>query len=160
MSQEPDLRINPELDLVLDRVVDVPPRLVWRAWTEAEQLKKWFVPRPWTIPEASVDLRPGGMFRTVMQNPEGERFPNEGCYLEIVPERRLVWTDALTEGYRPAGAGFMTATLHLFAEGAGTRYVAVAQHADPETRAKHEEMGFVEGWGTCLTQLVELVKSW
>jgi uncharacterized protein YndB with AHSA1/START domain len=151
---------DPKLDLRLERVIDVPPRLVWTAWTEPEHLKEWFVPRPWTIEECEVDLRPGGRFLTVMRSPEGKEFPGDGCYLEVVPERRLVFTDALLPGYRPAAEPFFTAVITMEPEGDGTRYVATALHRDPETRDRHEEMGFHEGWGTCLDQLVELVTGW
>jgi uncharacterized protein YndB with AHSA1/START domain len=152
--------IDPKLDLVLDRVVDVPPHLVWMAWTEPEHLVKWFAPRPWTTTSCEIDLRPGGSFRTVMRSPEGEEFPNVGCYLEVVPNERLVFTDALEGGYRPKTTPFMTAivTLEPAGEG-GTRYVATALHCDEATRQKHVEMGFYEGWGTVLDQLVEYVKS-
>src|SRR5690606_3788808 len=84
----PDLPINPELDLVLERVVDVPPELVWRAWTEPEHLKKWFTPAPWKTVDCEIDLRPGGIFRTVMEGPEGQRFSGSSCYLEVVENRR------------------------------------------------------------------------
>ena len=95
---QPDAR----LDLVLERILDVPPELVWRAWTTPSILKKWFTPAPWTTIDCEVDLRPGGVFRTTMRSPEGEEFPNAGCYLEIVPNRKLVWTNALEPGYRRA----------------------------------------------------------
>ncbi len=90
-----------DLDLQLEREVDVPPEAVWAAWTQPDQLVKWFTPAPWTTAECQIDLRPGGMFRTVMRSPEGEDFPNVGCYLEVVPYERLVWTSALAPGYRP-----------------------------------------------------------
>ncbi len=48
------------LDLVLERVVDVPRRLVWAAWTQPEHLKRWFTPAPWQTVEAEMDVRPGG----------------------------------------------------------------------------------------------------
>ena len=88
------MKTDPRLDLVLERVVEVPPELVWKAWTEPEHLKRWFTPLPWTTVECEIDLRPGGIFRTVMRSPEGQDHPNMGCYLEVVPNRRLVWTDA------------------------------------------------------------------
>jgi len=92
---------SPDLDLQLEREVNVPPEAVWAAWTQPDQLVKWFTPAPWTTAECQIDLRPGGMFRTVMRSPEGEDFPNVGCYLEVVPYERLVWTSALAPGYRP-----------------------------------------------------------
>lgn len=150
---------DPALDLVLERDVDVPRALVWAAWTQPEHLMKWFVPAPWSLADCTVDLRPGGRFRTVMRSPDGEEFPSDGCYLEVVPQRRLVFTDALLPGYRPAPEPFFTAVVELSDSGAGTRYVATALHRDPEGRARHAAMGFADGWGTALDQLVAHVKA-
>jgi uncharacterized protein YndB with AHSA1/START domain len=100
-----------------------------------------------------------------MRSPEGQEFPNVGCYLEIVPQKRLVWTDALQPGFRPALAAssclpnFMTAIITLETHGSGTKYTAIALHGDEEGRKKHEEMGFHDGWGTCLDQLVAYIKQ-
>jgi uncharacterized protein YndB with AHSA1/START domain len=160
-------RLNPELDLVLERTVDVSPELVWMAWTKPEHLKRWFTPAPWTTVDCEIDLRPGGVFRTVMRSPEGEHFPNLGCYLAIVKNERLVWTNALEPGYRPsrerAGSPncplLFTAVISLEPHGQGTKYIATVLHGDPETRKQHEEMGFHDGWGTAFDQLVESVKA-
>ena len=146
---------DPARDLVLERIIEVPRALVWRVWTEAEHLKEWFTPRPWRVTECDLDVRPGGRFFTVMQGPEGEPMPGEGCYLEVVRERRLVWTDALGAGFRPNPSSFMTAALELFDEGEGTRYVARAFHSTEEQKDQHEKMGFHDGWGTAIDQLVE-----
>ena len=145
---------DPRLDLVLERVVDVAPELVWKAWTEPEHVVKWFTPAPWTTVECEIDLRPGGLFRTVMRSPEGEDHPNVGCFLEVVENERLVWTDALGPGWRPAVESFMTGVILLEPHGGGTKYTAIAIHKDEADRAKHEEMGFHEGWGAALDQLV------
>lgn len=150
---------DPELDLVLERDIPVPVAKVWAAWTKPELLKKWFTPRPWETKEVELDLRPGGLFRFVMRSPEGEEHVNQGCYLEVVPESRLVWTDSLRAGFRPAPEPFMTAIVRFESRGKGTHYVAMARHVDPATRKKHEEMGFHDGWGTTLDQLVELVTN-
>ncbi len=112
--------------------------------------------RPWRTTECEIDLRPGGMFRTVMQGPAGEVSPSVGCYLEVVPQRRLVWTDALGPGYRPSGGGFMTGLLLLEPAGGGTLYTAIVRHANAEKRAEHDAMGFQEGWGAALDQLVAM----
>ena len=162
------IQTNSKLDLVLERIVDVPRELVWAAWTKPEHIKKWFTPAPWTTPECEIDLRPGGMFRTVMRSPEGQEFSIAGCYLEIVPNEKLVWTSALGPGYRPAtrGAGtgsgeelYFTAIILLEAQGSRTKYTAIAIHGDEATAKRHEEMGFHQGWGKALDQLVALVKT-
>lgn len=151
---------NPRLDLFFERIVDVPPALVWAAWTQPEHLKKWFTPAPWQTVDCEIDLRPGGIFRTTMRSPEGQEFPNLGCYLEVIPNEKLVWTDALLPGYRPSTTGFMTAIIQLEPHGTGTKYTAMAIHKDEEGRKQHEQMGFAEGWGKALDQLVALAKTW
>ena len=90
------------LDLSFERIVNVPRSLVWRAWTEPELLLPWFCPLPWKTIDCEIDLRPGGIFRTTMQSPEGENYPNFGCYLEIIDQTKLVWTNALLPGFRPS----------------------------------------------------------
>jgi uncharacterized protein YndB with AHSA1/START domain len=155
-SREPH---DPERDLVLERVVDVPRELVWQAWTRRELLMKWFTPAPWQTVECEIDLRPGGIFRTVMRSPEGEEHDNAGCYLEVVENERLVFTDALAPGYRPAENPFFTAIITLEDHRGGTRYTARALHKSPAERKSHEEMGFADGWSRCLDQLVALMKE-
>ena len=155
------MMIDPELDLVLQRDLPIPPDAVWRAWTEPDLLKQWFTPRPWRTTDAELDLRPGGIFRTVMQGPDGEEGGGTGCILEVVPERRLVWTGALLPGFRPAvsefGVPVFTAVIEMEPDGTGTRYTAVCRHADSAGRQVHEDMGFEAGWGAALDQLVELM---
>lgn len=157
--------MNPELDLSFERVVEVPPELVWLAWTTPEYLKQWFTPAPWKTVHAEVDLRPGGKFHTLMESPDGQQFPNTGCYLEIVPNRKLVWTGALLPGYRPAPLTadlpfVFTAIVAMEPSGTGTRYTARVMHSNPEGRRKHAAMGFEQGWGKALDQLVALAKTW
>jgi uncharacterized protein YndB with AHSA1/START domain len=155
----PLLAPDPKLDLVLERDVDVPVERVWQAWTTPEHLRHWFVPTPWTITGCEIDLRPGGVFSTVMRSPEGQEFPNVGCYLDVVENERLVFTDTLLPGYRPAPKPFFTGALLLERRGSGTRYTAIAIHGDEATRKNHEEMGFHDGWGTVLDQLVAYIKQ-
>jgi uncharacterized protein YndB with AHSA1/START domain len=159
-------RPDPKLDLVLERIVDVAKELVWMAWTSPEHLKKWFTPVPWQTVDCEVDLRPGGIFRTVMRGPEGQEFSNAGCYLEIVENEKLVWTGALGPGYRPrpnvalpTESFLMTAVISLESMGERTKYTALVIHGDEESRKKHEQMGFHDGWGKALDQLVALAKK-
>lgn len=155
----PSYTFDAKRDLMLERVIDVPQQLVWRAWIQPEHVKHWFTPAPWVTTECEIDLRPGGMFRFVMRSPEGQNFPHIGCFLEIVENKKLVWTDTLLPGYRPSENPFFTAMILLEAEGPRTKYTAIAQHKNEEDKLKHESMGFREGWGKCLDQLVDYVKT-
>ena len=155
-----DAPLDPKLDLVLDRWVDVSPDLVWMAWTQREHLMPWFCPKPWTTIDAELDVRPGGIFRTTMCSPEGKEFPNMGCFLDVLENQRLVFTDALGPGFRPLTGGLgITAVITLTPERGGTRYVAKVLHRDEPGRKQHEDMGFHGGWSTALDQLVAYVKS-
>lgn len=154
---------DPERDLLFERVVQLPRRLIWKAWTEPETLTRWFCPRPWETVSCQIDLRPGGGFATVMRSPEGVEVAGANCYLLVEPESRLIWTSALTAGFRPhaqptSDTDFVfAAALTLTEEASGTRYRAHVMHATPKARQRHEDMGFHEGWATALDQLIEAV---
>jgi uncharacterized protein YndB with AHSA1/START domain len=152
-------KIDPRFDLRLERVIDVKPALVWACWTQPEHIVKWFTPAPWRTKSVDLDLRPGGRFNTVMLSPEDQEFPNFGSVLEVVPQRRLVFTDTMLEGFRPSGKPFFSGAVEIEPEGGGTRYIATAIHGTEETRRQHEEMGFHNGWSAALDQLVALAKT-
>jgi len=145
-------------ELVLTRLIQAPRAKIWRCWTEPELLKQWFCPKPWTVSHAELDVRTGGVNRFVMRSPEGEEHPNDGVYLEVIPERRLVATDAYTVGWVPSAKPFMTLVLDLSDEDGGTRYVASARHWTAADRDTHEAMGFHTGWNAATDQLEELVR--
>lgn len=154
---------DPSLDLVLDRFVDVSVDRVWAAWTQPELLVQWFTPLPWKTASVEIELWPGGKFKTVMESPDGELMDfDPGCILEVVDQRKFVWTSALLPGYRPKGKVegefLFTAEISMLPENGGTRYRAVAIHDDVEGCRQHESMGFHGGWSTALDQLIELVK--
>ena len=156
------------LDLVLERTLDAPRDLVWKAWTTPEHLKRWFAPKPYEISELELDLRPGGIFRLRMVGPDGfdTGHGNPGCVLEVIEGEKLAWTSALAPGYRPAETGEgcesfpMTAIVTMEDAGDGkTLYRAVALHKSVADRDMHEQMGFQEGWGKCADQLEELAQG-
>jgi len=156
MIQSIGMTPDPKLDLVIERLVEVPRLSLWDAWTKAEHLKQWFAPAPWSVVDCEIELYPGGLFRTVLRSPEGSETPNVGCYLQILAGQRLVWTTALLPRFRPTANASLpiTAAVTLEDEESGTRYVAHAMHADEAGRQQHEEMGFYEGWNRILDQLI------
>ena len=156
------------LDLVLERTLDAPIDLVWKAYTNPEHLKQWFAPKPFQITECELDLTPGGIFRIRMTGPDGfdTGHGNAGCVLEVVEGRKLSWTNALGPGYRPAEMGEgcesfpMTAIVTMEDAGGGkTAYRTVALHRNAADREMHDNMGFQNGWGTTAQQLEELAKG-
>lgn len=154
-------KLDPKLDLSFELESELPPEVIWKAWTTPSLLTEWFCPRPWKTTHAEIDLRPGGRFHTVMRSPEGNEFPNTGCYLQVEPNKSLVWTDSLVGDYRPLGTGMMTAAIFLepkIVNGKnGTKYKAIVLHKDEKSREQHEAMNFKEGWGAAFAQLVELM---
>ena len=152
-------------DLVLERTLNAPRDLVWKAYTDPEHMKRWFAPRPYEITELDLELAPGGIFRLRMVGPDGFDTGHgvPGCVLEVVDREKLVWTSALGPGYRPNEMGegcesFPFTAIVTFADaGDGrTRYKAVALHKDRADRDTHEKLGFEEGWGACAAQLEEV----
>ncbi len=144
-------------ELVLTRLIDAPREKLYRAWTDPELLKQWFAPRPWTTPVVELDVRPGGSVLFVMRSPEGQDMPNHGVYLEVVPNQRLVTTDAFTRAWEPSAKPFMLLIVTFEDEGGKTRYTARVRHWTVEDKEAHEKMGFHEGWGICADQLTALV---
>ncbi|MET0293814.1 MAG: SRPBCC family protein [Phenylobacterium sp.] len=155
-----DAPADDDRELVLVREIDAPAHALYRCWTEPELIKQWFAPKPFTTPHAETDVRPGGASKITMRSPEGQDMPNEGVYLEVVPGRRIVFTDAYTAGWVPTAQPFFTAIIEFEDLGGGrTRYTARARHWTAETAKQHEAMGFHQGWGQCADQLAELAKS-
>jgi uncharacterized protein YndB with AHSA1/START domain len=147
-------------DLVISRLVRAPRAKLWKAWTEPALLKEWWCPKPWTTEVRAFELRPGGAFYTFMRGPDGGTSDNPGCFLEIVPQQKIVMTSMLTGGWRPATPWLaMTAIVTMGDEGDGTRYVATVMHPDAATKERHEEIGFFQGWNTCIDQLESFARA-
>lgn len=147
--------------LSISRLIGAPPSAVWNAWSVPENLAKWWIPAPIECQVVTLDLRPGGGFVTRMREAGAADFqPHvDGCFLEAIPEKRLVFTTVLTEGWQPAEPWLaLTAILTFEAQDGGTLYSARVLHKTPEDSAKHDEMGFQEGWGTAIGQLAMLVE--
>ena len=147
------MTLDPETDLTFTRTLAVPPALVFECWTSPDHIPHFFIPAPHKVTACDIDLRPGGRFNTTF-DVDGNIMENTGVWLEIVPDRRLVFTDSYSEGWKPAPDPFLTAIIDLEpADDGGTTYTATARHRSPDARQSHEDMGFFQGWGTVVDQL-------
>lgn len=148
-----------QYELSIELILDAPAEKLFRCYADPKLLQQWFAPKPWTIESTDIDFRPGGRMSFVMASPEGQKFPNAGLYLDIVPNRRIVTTDAVTPDFQPAGP-FMVAEITFEDLGDGaTKYRAVARHWTEATMKQHAEMGFEPGWTQTARQLEALAKT-
>jgi uncharacterized protein YndB with AHSA1/START domain len=83
--------------LVIERIFHTPRGLVWRAWTDPEQVMRWWGPKGYTAPVCKIDLRVGGTFLYCMRSPEGIEYWNTGVFQEIVPLEKIVCTDSFAD---------------------------------------------------------------
>ncbi len=154
--------INPSTDFVLERFIDAPKDLVWEALTRPEHLKAWYMPKDWgVVSDCEMDLRPGGVFSIDIVTADGQCFPNLGCFVEVIPMERLVWTSMLFPGFRPAVFDDVpiTAIVTMASTGRGTRYVFTALHRNESDFEKNKATGWQQGTEIALDQLVAHLTS-
>ena len=153
------MNLDPERDLEISRIINAPRQRVWDAWSKPDQFAQWWIPEPALCRVVAMELRPGGALVTEMSENGGPFGPHlSACYLEIIEGRRIVVSNALVGGWRPAEQPFMTADITLDDHDLGTAYRAVVMHKSPEDRNLHQELGFYDGWGTVAAQLAKLVE--
>ncbi|RFA13881.1 polyketide cyclase [Subtercola boreus] len=158
--------IDPELDLVVSRVLPAPRSAVWASWADPRRFEQWWIPAPARCRVAEWEPRPGGAFVTEMSVPgtdggvdDGTFVPHlNGCFLAFDEGERIVFTTCLVGGFRPATQPFITAEFTFIDHPEGTLYIARALHSTSEARTMHEEFGFYDGWGTVTEQLADFVK--
>ncbi len=150
---------HPDLDLSISRVIKAPRPVIWRAWTDRASFEQWWVPAPAQCKVVEMDLCPGGSFVTQISENGGDFRPHlSACFLAIDHLERIVFTNALVGGWRPAEHPFMTAIITLRDHPTGTEYLAHVMHKNNADRIRHEEMGFYDGWGTVAEQLATLAE--
>ena len=154
--------MNPDLDLTLHRVIRAPRQTVWRAWTDPRQLEQWWVPAPTVARVDRLEVRPGGAFVTRMSDDGVEFVPHlDASFLVVDDLERLAFTNAIDSRWRPARPDpiAMVAEILLDDHPDGTDYRVVVRHGDPAARARHEELGFFDGWGSVTEQLATLAEK-
>ncbi len=154
--------MNPDLDRALDRVIRAPRAAVWRAWTDPALFARWWVPAPSVCRVARLEARPGGGLVTEFSDDGGPFVPHmDACFLVVDDLTRIVFTNAVDSAWRPVDADpvAMTAEITLGDHPDGTDYRVVVRHGDPAARARHEKLGFLDGWGPGTAQLPEVVEN-
>jgi uncharacterized protein YndB with AHSA1/START domain len=152
--------LNPDTDLTISRVIKAPRARVWSAWSDPRSFEQWWIPEPAKCKVAEMELRAGGGFQTLISENGSEFAPHlSGCFLDVVEGEKIVFTNALTGGWRPAAQPFMTAIITLADHPEGTEYLAQVMHKDNADRNMHAEMGFYDGWGTVIEQLAKRVEA-
>jgi len=143
--------IKPE-PLVISRRFPVPRALVFKAWSTADHMRRWFCPEAFTVPHATVDFRPGGVCEICMRAPDGQEFWSKGHYIEIVPSERLVFTTGLIgENDKPRFTALTTVTFED--EAGGTRMTVHQAYEIFDDSARAAVAGAPEGWRTTLDRL-------
>lgn len=153
-------KLDPERDLEISRIIKAPRSAIWAAWTTPDSFAKWWIPAPALCRVAEMDLRPGGALTTLMSENGGAFGPHlSACYLALEEGRKIVFTNALVGGWRPAEQPMMTAVITLDDHDLGTAYRAVVMHKDNADQIRHRDLGFYDGWGSVTAQLAALVEG-
>jgi uncharacterized protein YndB with AHSA1/START domain len=151
MAERPSATMNSgERELIITRVFDAPPGLVFKAWTEPERLARWSGPRGFTTVSSTMDLRPGGAYRACIRSPEGADHCMRGVYREIVEPERLVFTFAWEEADGTPGREMLVTV--SFAEHEGKTRMTFHQ-ALFESVADRD--GHRDGWSSSFDMLAE-----
>jgi uncharacterized protein YndB with AHSA1/START domain len=146
--------------LSVTRHIPAPPAKVWQIMTE--HITEYWCPKPWTSEFTHLEWRAGGRKSGMMRGPNpGEEVPMEGIFLEVTPQHRFVFTNAVNvaDGNWMPDAPFMIGGFEIAAENGGTRYTAWSRHWDEDTCKKHAEMGFYDGWNAVADQLATICEA-
>jgi uncharacterized protein YndB with AHSA1/START domain len=154
-----ELALEPGL-LRLTRAFEVPRALAWLAWIDPVHLAQWWGPPGLPEPDCEIDARPGGQFRVVLRGPDGQSYPTQGEFRELVPGERLVltqdwtahpadWQKLLDDLYeRPGPAprqALLSVDFHEF-EGRTLQHWRMDFGHDDALRDALLRMGLAEGW--------------
>ncbi len=145
---------NQDRVLVITRIFDAPPSLVFRAWIDPEHVARWQGPRGFSTTVVFSDLRPGGAYRLHMLGPDGDHWL-QGTWREIREPERLVFTSCWADGDGNAKGPETLMTLSFEKQGAGTKFT-LRQTGFESVTARDLHRG---GWNSALDRLAEYVAA-
>jgi uncharacterized protein YndB with AHSA1/START domain len=149
------IKPNKPAPLMISRCFSAPRALVFKAWSSAGHMKNWFSPEGFTVPEAVVDFRAGGVFDICMRSPEGQDFWSRGSYVEVSPPERLVFFVSAVVGEERKFTAHTTVTFAV--DGMGTLLTVRQEYEIHDEAFLAATQGAPEGWRTTLDKLEEEV---
>lgn len=144
-----------DTQIEIRRQFDAPARLVYRAWTEPELVRRWWTARRGRMTVCEIDLRVGGTWRYVMITPQGMEVAFRGEYREIVPGQRIV----TTEVYEPMPDAEAVDTVTFTEADGRTTLTILVDHQRREYRDGHLEAGMEDGLQDALDLVAEVVAT-
>ncbi len=156
-SKGPEPESAPDRTITIVRDFDVPPQVLFRAFSTPEHLRAWLGPPGYPLTLCELDFRVGGRFRFAMTGPDGRQMtPFGGEYLAIVPNREITYTN----GFEQPGAETMTVTIRFEEHAGRTRLTQHTVFASATMKADHLQRGYEGGVRAGFAQLEALVRAW
>ena len=142
--------------VVITRVFDAPRALVWKAWTDPKMMAQWFGPRGFTASVPELDVCVGGALRIVMHGPDGNDYPMQGVFREIVAFERRVFSNIATD---KDGKHLLEGetTVTLSEQGGKTTLIVKSHMVGLVPIAPQMLAGMEAGWTQSIDKLQELV---
>jgi uncharacterized protein YndB with AHSA1/START domain len=154
-SRKAVVTLPEDTQILITREFDAPARLVYRAWTEPDLVRRWWSGDRGEMTSAEIDLRVGGTWRFVMTASAGFEVAFHGEYQEIVPAERIVSTEVF-EGMPDAGA---LNTITFSEENGRTELRILVQHSSQENRDAHINSGMEDGMQESLDRMEQVARS-
>jgi uncharacterized protein YndB with AHSA1/START domain len=158
MTRSATVTVVGDLEIHIVRQFDAPRELVWKAYTKPELVRRWWHANRGEMTVCEIDLRVGGKWRYAMEAPRFGEVAFHGEYREIVPNERLVSTEAY-EGIPDADAQAALDTLTLTETGGRTTLTIVVEHPTKEGRDMHIASGMEDGLQDALDLLEQVARS-
>lgn len=148
-------------EITITRVFEAPRELVFRAFSEPEQVRQWWGPTGWTIPICTIDFRPGGEWHYCIRSAEGIEHCATAVYHKIVPPQEIVFSDAMVDAQGQVIESLpKKRTTVLFEDlGEKTQMTVHVQAASPTDLEQLLAMGFKQGFNQALNNLEEHLRQ-
>ena len=140
-------------DLRIECVIRAPRANVWRAWSDPFHLADWLSERPGQLVIEKMDLVAGGAFDTRIKLSDDSSVACRACFLDVLEGKKVIFCDALSEGWRPNFEAFFTTIITMDDHPDGTLYSTTALHKSAEDREEHRSLGILESWDAAIKRL-------